>query len=794
MLDALALVIPTVGAKKLSAYFVIRAGTVSAFNGSEVATSPIACDLEFAPKAKAFFRAVKKCAKTREPIALWVNPEGNVMVHAGEVTETVECQPLEQFPAQLDGLWFDAPRPRKPPKPKAVPPEPVWLKPDYLPGLEEARAFRVPLMTVAELLAAQRAQEPLIWDIEIFENYFIAAFVSVVTGKVFYFERVFNPDFNADEIGNSLNSDTNFEALAWVAKNFLLVDFNGNFFDVPILALALAGKTCREMKRAANLIISEQVKPWQVLRSFKTKKLELNHIDLIEVCPLDASLKLYAGRLHAPRMQDLPFPHDAVLSPDQITILRYYNVNDLTNTAFCFVNLREQIELRQSMSQRYRMDLRSKSDAQIAEAVISGEMERLTFSKPQRPEIPPGTRFRYPKPAFVKFETPMMNRVLNLILGWEFHVSETGYVEIPNNPETGKPWNLQVRIAGALYTIGMGGLHSNETTVCHKADAATCLVDRDVTSYYPNIMLNLGLFPKHLGPAFLTVFRSIVDRRQDAKKAAKAAKEAGNKVLEMTKKAEAETLKIVVNGTFGKTSNKWSALYGPELTMTITITGQLSLLMLIERLELRGFTVCSANTDGIVVKCPRVRRDEMNAVFASWERDTGFATEETEYAAIYSRDVNNYLAVKTDGKTKTKGAYFNPWASPEYKYERFKKNPTCTILIDAVTEYLTNGKPVAETIRAETDIRKFVAIRTVRGGAVKDGVYLGKAVRWYYGEGETGCIVYALSGKKVAETDGARPCMVLPEKLPADLDFAHYEREAEKILVEIGALPGASSI
>ncbi len=790
MLDALKQVLPAVGAKKLSAYFVIRNRTVTAFNGQDVLCCPIQCDLEFAPKAKAFTRAVKKCKGT---IALWINPDGHIMIHSGEVTETVPCEPLDRFPEVIQtGFWFDVPRVRKPPKPKAVPPDPVWLRTDYLPGLEEARAYRPNLFTTEELIAASMAREPLICDCEVCTNYFLVAFTSVASGKVVYFEkRDTDADFSDDENFNSLtgSSEQFFEQLRWILDHFLTVTFNGNFYDLPVLALVLAGKMCVQLKAASDQIISEQVKPWQVLKSAKVKKLQINHIDLIEVCPLDGSLKLYAGRLHAPRLQSLPFPPEMILTDDQITILRHYCINDLCDTAFCFVNLREQIELRQSMSDRYGMDLRSKSDAQIAEAVINGELQRLNFGVPERPTIPPGTRYHYKKPDFIKFETPMMQRTLETILAWEFYVSETGYVELPLDPETNKAVELKVTMADGTYTIGIGGLHSNETTICHKADAQTAIFDRDVSSYYPAIILNLELYPLHLGPSFLQVYRSIVQRRLEAKKMAKAAKERGDTAEEYKWKAIAETLKIVVNGSFGKFGSKWSTLYAPDLLMAVTITGQLSLLMLIERLELRGFTVCSANTDGIVVKGSRSRREEMTAIFASWERETGFATEETEYVAIYSRDVNNYIAVKTDGKTKTKGAYFNPWSSDEFKYERFKKNPTGGIVVEAVTDFLTKGVPISHTIRNATDIRKFVSIRTVKGGAVKDGVYLGKAVRWYYGAGETGCIVYALSGNKVAETDGARPCMELPERLPADLDFEHYEREASKVLQEIGSAP-----
>lgn len=794
MLDALKAVLPAVGSKKLSAHFLIRGRTVTAFNGEQVLTASIACDLEFAPKAKAFVRAVKKCKS--ETIALWVNPEGNIMIHAGEVTETVECAPMEKFPAEIQtGFWFNEPRAKKAPKPKCVPPDPVWLRPDYLPGLEEARRFNVPLMTIEELVAACNARHPLICDVEIFKNYFLVCFTSVKTGKVVYFEM---------REGEALDV----ERLKWILEHFLIVTFNGDGFDLPLLSLALAGRNCAQLKSAADAIIGGgermPVKPWQVLKSAKVKRLKIDAIDIQEVCPLSAfvSLKLFAGRLHAPKMQDLPFPHDAVLSEDQISIVRFYCVNDLTATAFCFVNLREQLEIRQSMTERYGMDLRSKSDAQIAEAVINGELQRLTFAEPERPHVEPGTRYRYKKPDFIRFQTPMMNRTLQTILGWEFYVEESGAVCLPIDPETQKSVALSVTIAGGTYTIGIGGLHSNETTVCHKADAETLIVDRDVTSYYPSIILNLELYPLHLGPAFLQVYRSIVQRRVEAKKAAKHAGEqakecdkAGDvegarkwREVEKQKKAEAETLKIVVNGSFGKLGSKWSTLYAPDLLMTVTITGQLSLLMLIERLELRGIQVCSANTDGIVIKCPKARAEELNNIIAGWEKETGFATEETRYSAVYSRDVNNYIAVKLDGKTKTKGAYFNPWCSDEYKYERFKKNPSGAIAIDAVTEFLTKGTPISQTIRSANDVRKFVSIRTVKGGACKDGVYLGKAVRWYYAAGETGCILYAQSGKKVAESDGARPCMELPKVLPADLDFAYYENEAAKILAEIGAV------
>jgi hypothetical protein len=250
-----------------------------------------------------------------------------------------------------------------------------------------------------------------------------------------------------------------------------------------------------------------------------------------------------------------------------------------------------------------------------------------------------------------------------------------------------------------------------------------------------------------------------------------AAKHAGDKVT-------ADALKITINGSFGKFGSKWSKLYSPDLLIQTTITGQLALLMLIEALESEGIAVVSANTDGVVIKCPVARAAMMEFVVWEWEQATGFETEATRYRAIYSRDVNNYLAIKPDGSWKAKGAY-----APA----GLQKNPTNEICTAAVVKFLIDGTPVEDTIRACTDIRKFVTIRQVKGGAVKGEQFLGKAVRWYYAAGATGTINYKVNGYTVARSQGAKPLMDLPAEFPADVDFDWYIREARTILTDIGA-------
>jgi hypothetical protein len=671
------------------------------------------------------------------------------------------------------GLWWrDEPvvKKLKEPKPKRTPPEPTWLRPDYLPGLADALKFDVPIMSDPDLAEARIRGDRLIFDVEAYWNYFLVSFTSFTTGAVTYFEMAPGYEFKRHQL----------QKLEWILRNFTVVGFNSWSYDIPMVTLALNGCNCAEIKTATNRIIVEEWRPQDVLKQFKASRLKgIDHIDLIEVAPLSASLKIYGGRLHAPRMQDLPFHPETHLSPDQMAIVRWYNINDLTQTGFLMQALLEQLELRENLGSLYDVDLRSKSDAQIAEAVISHEIERITGARPTKPVIEPGTCYWYHVPQFIQFESPLMKWALDVVRNARFVVAHHGSIEEP--PEIS---SLHLQIGSNVYRMGIGGLHSSESTVAYKASDDFYIVDRDVTSYYPQIILNLGLFPKHLGEVFLRVYNELVQRRIEAK--------------QNLLKVIADCLKIVVNGSFGKLGSKWSILYSPDLLMRVTLTGQLCLLMLIERLELRGIRVASANTDGVVILCPKDRYTEMESIFKQWERDTGFVTEETRYLAYYSRDVNNYIAVKAkqDKQTKkwlnvpdgvkSKGAYNNPWNDPKQALFRMHKNPTNTVCLDAIELLLTKNIPVAETIRGCTDVRKFVTVRKVKGGAVKDGEYLGASIRWYYATGQSSEMVYAASGNKVPRSDGAKPLMQLPQQLPDDIDYEWYVAEANKILQEIG--------
>jgi len=618
----------------------------------------------------------------------------------------------------------------------------------------------------------------VIVDTEVYSNYFLALFKDIGSGKYRAFEM-----FEGAPIDAIL--------LKKMMRQYTTVSFNGLGYDLYIISAAIAGANCAKLKELSDAIIKSKLPSWRVAREKGVSvPQDWDHIDLIEVAPGKASLKIYGGRMHAPTMQDLPISPDDKITEEQRELLRKYCRNDVETTELLYRKLEPAVRLREQMSEQYGIDLRSKSDAQIAEAVIKSELEKITGKtfRPQIVEI--GHVYRYASPSIVTFERQDLRDIYWRILKSPFPVGNNGSVRLPEWLQTTK-----IRIGETEYQMGIGGLHSCENARSITAADDEALADFDVASYYPSIILKLGLSPKKMGADFLRVYRSIVTRRLEAKremqrleKEIKALEKSGieEKLTKLRAehtyhKTRADGFKLSTNGSFGKLGSMYSALYAPQLLIQTTLTGQLCLLMLIERLEAHGCRVVSANTDGIVVLFKKTQERIVNEVCFEWMIDTSFDLERSDYKALYSRDVNNYIAVKRDGSTKRKGVFSEPG---------LMKNPEFTIVSEAVAAYLANAKPIEETVRSCRDLTKFVAIRRVDGGGVWRDQYLGKAVRFYYSTdvGKDEHIAYAKNKNKVPRSDGARPAMTLGFAFPPDVHHDRYISLAKEALKGIGVM------
>lgn len=533
------------------------------------------------------------------------------------------------------------------------------------------------------------------------------------------------------------------------------IGFNSKSFDNVVVAAFCLGRTEIEIKRIADDVITNRVAPWAAMRKFNLRDVIVDDIDLIEVAPSFVGLKAYGARMHMPRLQDMPLAHDAMISVEQEPMLLEYCHNDVETTAELLNQLEKELLLRVEMSRRYGVDMRSKSDSQMAEQayITSMGLKRKDNEVPQT--------VRYTPPGFLKFMNAELQGLLDRVAEHTFNMNRaTGHVMLPDflGEQT-------VKFGTGEYQLGVGGIHSvHDKQVCHIAgDDVIC--DIDAASFYPSIILECGFVPASLGADFVAEYRKIYERRLDAKRS-------GDKTTDAT-------LKISLNGTFGKLASRYSVLYSPDLMLAVTLTGQFTLLMLIEWLEHAGATTLSANTDGIAIRYPRSLEDTVQRVVARFSEVSRFVFEFTPYRVLAMKDVNNYIAVKPDRSLKVKGIYA-PLS--------LRKNPTAQVCADAVGQWLAQGTPFQETI-SNAPFCDFISARNVTGGGEQMGQYLGKVVRWYQSNDPSlEPIKYVKNGNKVPKTEGARACMTLLDKTahPADLDYGWYRKEAIKIAIAVG--------
>lgn len=600
-----------------------------------------------------------------------------------------------------------------------------------------------------------------------------------------------------------------------------LIMFNGVGYDNPMIAAALTGLDCQALKNLNDAIIpgggKQGVKWWNFYRDFQIPEPDWKMIDIMEVAPgVRISLKIYGGRMHSARLQDLPFDHAADLTFMDRALVSTYCGNDLHTTRDLKNTIMDRLRLRHEVGQQYGIEVMSKSDAQIAESVFKA---KLPFP-PQKTWLPHGHSFKYEAPPWLSFVSAELQDVLAMVQRVDFIVKNPDELKVSEDEKVfdldGKEIKSgikfsdeikgrDIKIGKSLYRIGIGGLHSKEKKAYFKSvPGKWTITDHDVNSYYPTLMLLMGMYPAGTGPAFLEVFREIYDTRLHAKHMQQECEAVCDKVQAKYWKTISDGLKIVLNGTYGKLGSRYSFLFAPELMIRTTLSGQLALLMLIEMFELNGIRVVSANTDGIVVITARGLEWLRDSTIDWWHKKTGLETEATEYTAIYNANVNNYIAFKPDGSHKAKGWYGESGVVP--KASPSGKSPGKDICNDAVIAFLRDGTPIAQTVMACRDIKRFLTVKNANnpaGGAYAikhntlqlahgvtfddpEKVWLGKALRWYYGVGVTDGLRYVANNNLVAGSTGAVPLMDLPDTFPTDVDYQLYINESFSMLKDLG--------
>lgn len=376
-----------------------------------------------------------------------------------------------------------------------------------------------------------------------------------------------------------------------------------------------------------------------------------------------------------------------------------YNDNDVFICCELVRMNQEEIRLRYMISKEYEINVLSASRSTIADKVIVKLYSKFTGFHPKRFIDTKTIRRKIEVSEIlsdkIQFSSPQLNDLLqslhSLILRGEKGEFERTFT-----------------YAGTSYTLATGGLHSNEIPAIYVANDKQTIVDRDVASYYPNLIRSLKVCQKHLNPkAWFRIADTIVDERLEHKHLAKD--KSLNLIQRMKHTTAAACLKIVANaGIFGKMGSEKSFLCDKKAMYKVTINGQLFLLMLIERLEDAGIHVISANTDGIVTIVPKGLEETADNICHWWEKHLGLELEFTHYSKYVTEGVNSYLTIKTDGKKKFKGRM-----NPKMYLEDLSKGYNSPIVAKAVTEYFINGTPVMEILRNSKSILDFCRTQNV---------------------------------------------------------------------------------
>ena len=170
----------------------------------------------------------------------------------------------------------------------------------------------------------------------------------------------------------------------------------------------------------------------------------------------------------------------------------------------------------------------------------------------------------------------------------------------------------------------------------------------------------------------------------------------------------AQVLKIVINSIYGKLGFEKGDLCDRLAVLKVTINGQLMIMMLCEELELAGIEVMSANTDGIVVKLYKNKKDEFERIATNWKQLTKLDADSEEYNCYINRDINNYVVQEVNGKITYKGAM-----NPKMYLADLQKGYDMPIVAQAVVNYFLYNKPILETLYECTNILDFCKTQNI---------------------------------------------------------------------------------
>lgn len=562
-----------------------------------------------------------------------------------------------------------------------------------------------------------------LWDIEVFPNLFLLNAENVKDSN------------DKESFQISQFKDTRFDLINWLRDDVnSLIGFNTIGYDYPILhkLLTTDGMINNRGSIICNFIynLSCQIVSGKRILIPENQYI-IKQIDLFKINHFDNKAKMVGLKelefnFRMSNIQELPYNPNKPLNEKQILKISQYCFNDIEATRKLYEHTLPEIELRESLNQKYSTnEFTNYNSVKIGEEILLRSIQKILGADALYETVYNGTEvIRKMKQSprdkidlskvifpYVKFETEELNTLLNWFKQQTISELNGAFNNLePESLKTLYPYyvvdevtttkgkekvklqrNINILFRGERYDFGTGGAHASTKTGIYQSTDNQIIVDLDVSSFYPNLAIQNKIYPEHFSEKFCDIYEGIYLERKKFPKGT----------------VENLTYKFSLNGPYGKSNSIYSNLYDPQYTVSITLNGQLSLMMLVERilLEIQSAKMLQVNTDGATFIIDRKDLEQLENIKKRWEDLTKLELEETIYKKMIIVNVSNYIAIKENGNVKRKGTLFIYKDIPG-ELELYK-NHSNLVTPKAIEAYFVNGTDPEEFLKSHNNIYDF---------------------------------------------------------------------------------------
>ena len=455
-------------------------------------------------------------------------------------------------------------------------------------------------------------------------------------------------------------------------SNFIWVGYNNKHYDNYILKGVLNHYTPDDIKKINDYIIVEHGNGWEYEFDDKWVKLPPTS-DLMLDMPLGQSLKEIEGNLLMDIQEStIDFNIDHKWNKEEFDEMLFYCHHDVDATERLIDERMGYLDSKVSLGTLCDLSIEEslyRTNAQLAAKSLGAVKQE--HNDYHNYVIPPEVKQDLIPRSILEFIDKFKS------------VNET---EIK---ETNESLKWVGDIVGTEHTIGLGGIHAAKNNYFEESNDKRIIVDFDVNSYYPSLMIEYDYLSRNVKDKSL--YENYYHNRI-------AAKMRGDKKT-------ANGLKLVLNTTYGASLQKFNDLYDPLMGVSTCLTGQLLLTQLLVTLdrELKTFVHIQSNTDGIMFSVDRDELDEARVIINQWTKDTRLGMGEIQIKRVIQKDVNNYIIESFDGDITVKGGYVKDF-EPGFSHN------SLSIVATALVNYFKDGTEPEETINNCNDPFKFQII------------------------------------------------------------------------------------